>query len=653
VSLISAQPSLFFGAFSVSTRVLRHSATSSPSAFRPRPLALVLNALDPAHPAGAVPAAGAIRGMMIHLLHHALLVWLGSCGKLSGTSIYFEETCCEDPGVELNLWQIFAAVSAAVPDREAVVRGLRRSSYAQLADRSARLARILTAHGLGVRTARGELDDWEVGQDTVALYLLNGHEYLEGSLGGYSARTVPYNVNYRYVADELVHVLDDADTAAVVYHARYAPTLAGVLPRLKRSPLLLLQVADESGAALLPGALDYEAALAAADPGSLPVPTHEPDDVHLLYTGGTTGMPKGAIWAHTDLWHSVLCPDDLHGADAGTLASAAVASDERLMVIAPLMHGAGYVPALRALLGGGTVCFPERVDHLDPVSIWAAVERERANSTALVGEAMARPLLAELVTAPERGATLRNLANAGAPLSQESIESLTQLIPGLVIRDQVGSSEAGAALVRIDPPQGSAQQGPLFQPSPGAAILDEDRARVVEPGSPETGWLVKSGHVPLGYLGDREKTQATFVRVGGGRWVVVGDRAKYTPEGLIQLLGRDATVINSGGEKIYAEEVESALLRHPALADAVVVGRPSARWGQEVVAVVALKDGAEATDAELRAVAGERVARYKLPQEIVRVEAVRRSASGKVNLGWAREQAVQAAAAAEAAETEA
>jgi fatty-acyl-CoA synthase len=540
--------------------------------------------------------------------------------------------------MELNLWRIFDAVSRSVPQREAVVAGRRRLRYGELAERSARLANVLAAHGLGARRPRAELAGWEIGQDTVGLYLLNCPEFLEGSLGGYAARTAPFNINYRYVPEELAYVLNDADTAALVYHARFAPTLAETLPLLRRTPLLL-QVADDSGHSPLPGALDYEAALAAAS-AEAPACEPDPDDIFLLYTSGTTGMPKGTLWRQTDVWCALMSRDRF-GAEAGPedIAAYAAGHEHRLAPNAPLMHGAGQVTSLGALLSGGTVVLNGVVDHLDPVDFWRTVARERVTRTVFIGEAVARPLLTELEAEPGRYdvSSLGTVVNSGAPMSPETKQRLVVAVPGLRVVDMAGSSETGRSLQQ-DTSAGDQSDGErLFRPFPGVAVLDETRTRLLEPGHDGIGWFAKSGRLPLGYLGDRGKTEQTFLPVAGARYVVPGDRAQLTEDGLIRLLGREAAVINSGGEKIFAEEVEAALLAHPEVSDAVVIGRPSERWGQEAVAVIALMDGSALEDAELLATAEQRIARYKLPKAVVRVPAVRRSAAGKVDYAWARE----------------
>ena len=541
--------------------------------------------------------------------------------------------------VENNLWTLFEAVAEAVPDRDAIVWRQRRSSYRTVHDRARRLAAVLTIHGLGVRADRSDLSAWEAGQDLVGLYLLNGPEFLEANLGGYAARTAPFNVNYRYVADELAYLLDDAGAAAVVYHARFAPVLAEVLPRLRRTPLLL-QVADESGEALLPDALDYEQALAQADPGIVP-DRHSPDDLYVLYTGGTTGMPKGTLWRQADIWMSAL-GGDLLGADLDVEAMAAAAAagpEQRTLPNAPFMHGAAQWVALRALLTGGTVVVNGIVDRLDPVDVWQTIGRERVGATLFVGEAFARPLIAELERGTYDTSSLALIAVGGAVTSPETKTRVLAQIPQVLIADLAGSSETGSALSQLST-AGSKPEAGVFAPNPDVAVLDVDLSRRLEPGEDSIGWFAKAGRIPLGYLGDQAKTERTFPPVDGRRWSVPGDRARLRQDGMVELLGRDSVTINSGGEKIFAEEVEAAILTHPAVLDAIVVGRPSERWGQEVVAVVQITGDVAASDDDIINAASARIARYKLPKAVVRVPLVIRSPAGKADYSWARRVAL-------------
>jgi fatty-acyl-CoA synthase len=541
--------------------------------------------------------------------------------------------------MELNLALIHEAIAAAVPDRECLVWRDRRLTWADITDRTRRLANVLLDHGLGVHDDPSAVAPWESAQDHVALYMTNGNEYLEGMLGSYKARAAPFNVNYRYVTEELTYLLRDARTRAVMYHARYAPTLAEVLPTLDAPPALLLQVPDESGNARLPGALDYETALAASS-SALPAVTPSPDDLYIVYTGGTTGMPKGALWRQADFLVSALGVRRRDGSDFESLdevVHVARRSQLRSCPAPPLMHGAAHWNAISTWTSGGTVVLQDEPRHLDAADILRTVEREQVSALNIVGDAFARPLLEELRSGEYDISCLRYIISGGAVFSSSVKRDLTKLVPGLTIVDIVGSSESGRQGVGTGTTTGA------FRPSATACVLSDDHSRRLAAGDPEIGWLAQTGRMPRGYLGDRDKTARTFPTIDGVRHVIAGDRARVLEDGRIELLGRESVTINTGGEKVFAEEVELALKHHPAVYDALVVGRPSERWGQAVVAVVRLRDGSTASDDELRATIAEHVARYKVPKAIVRVDHIERSASGKPDYAWARQVAVDAA----------
>ncbi|MGV3759986.1 MAG: AMP-binding protein, partial [Actinomycetota bacterium] len=483
---------------------------------------------------------------------------------------------------ELNLAVAHEAIAAAVPERECLVWRERRLTWAEVTDRTRRLAGSLLEHGVG-GTPRSVDEPWESPQDHVALYLHNGNEYLEAMVGAAKARAASVNVNYRYVADELRYVLHDSRARAIVFHSALAPVLdevRGSLPGLR----LLLQVDDDSGHGLLPGARWYEEALA----GATPVAPQgcSPDDRYVLYTGGTTGMPKGVLWRQADFIAACL------GVARTTTELAEAAPDSRLRVLAapPFMHGAAHWNALSGWLAGGTVVVQDQPSHLDPRDILGVAERERVTSLLIVGDAFARPLVEGLRRRPYDLTELRFLLTGGAVLSAPVKAELLELLPELRIVDVLGSSESGRQGVHRSDRSRGASTG-TFDRSPTSCVLSADRSRVLEPGDPELGWLAQTGRVPLGYLGDPAKTAATFPTVDGVRYAVAGDRARVLADGSIELHGRDSVSINTGGEEVFAEEVEQALKHHPAVFDALVVGRPSERWGQEVVAVVQLAPG--------------------------------------------------------------
>jgi fatty-acyl-CoA synthase len=531
---------------------------------------------------------------------------------------------------EHNLATLHEAIAAVVPDRECIVWRDRRLTWADVTDRTRRLAAVLSAAGLG-HHGGPPAAPWESPQDHVALYLHNGNEYLEGMLGAAKARCAAVNVNYRYVAEELRYVLADSSSRAVVFHDAFAPTLGvvlGDLPDLR----LLLQVADDSGHDLLPGAVRYEDALAQATPVA-PVGL-DPDDRYILYTGGTTGMPKGVLWRQADFLAACLGIQE----PLAQLVKQAQPRGLRVLAAPPFMHGAAHWNAISGWVAGGTVVIQDHPSRLDPDDILDTLERERASSLLIVGDAFARPLVDALRAKPRALEDLRFLMTGGAVLSAPVKEELLELVPRMQIIDVLGSSETGRQGTKRSNRNKGASTG-TFDRSPTAVVLSEDLTRRLDPGDDQLGWLAQTGRVPLGYLGDPEKSARTFPVIDGVRHAVAGDRARVLADGSIELHGRDSVTINTGGEKVFAEEVEQAVKLHPEVFDAVVVGRPSERWGQEVVAVVALRPGAHPDDDALRAAAGAVVARYKLPKAFVRVERIERSPSGKADYRWAADVA--------------
>ncbi|HWC68817.1 MAG TPA: acyl-CoA synthetase [Acidimicrobiales bacterium] len=535
------------------------------------------------------------------------------------------------------------AIAATRPDQEALVFRDRRLTWAELTARTRRLANALHDRGLGCHKERAALAGWESGQDHLAIYATNGNEYLEAMLGAFKARVAPLNVNYRYTAGELLHVLDDSAARAVVVHSRFTPTLAEVLPALPHVQTVL-QIPDESGLGLLPGAVWYEDALAAA-PATPPLVAPSPDDLYILYTGGTTGAPKGVLWRQGDAW-----TECFGGSRSATTLDDVVAGTSvglKALLAPPFMHGAGHWMSLRTWNLGGTVVIQDEPRHLDPADIWRTVERERVNFLLIVGDAFARPLVDELAAREYDLSSLTVLLSGGAPLSARLKDALLARLPALMIVDGLGSSEAGGQVSHVST-GGGATTG-IFAMEPGNHVLSADLSRPLAPGEGELGWLAKSGRLALGYLGDPEKTARTYPVIGGVRYVVPGDRARLRADGTMELHGRDSVTINSGGEKIFAEEVEAAVTAHDAVYDCVVAARPSERWGQEVVAIVHLRPGCDVDEAALLAEAERHVARYKLPKAFVFVDRVARSPAGKADYRWAA--AVAAGGGREAAPT--
>ncbi|CQD12411.1 acyl-CoA synthetase [Mycolicibacterium conceptionense] len=537
------------------------------------------------------------------------------------------------------------AVAAAIGDRPLIVQGDRRLTYRQVVERSNRLAACLHSRGLGAQTERDELAGHEVGQDLLGIYAYNGPEFVESLLGSFRARVAPFNVNYRYVKNELQYLLADSGASALVYHAAFAPRVAEILPDLP-ALRVLIQIADASGNELLDGAVDYDTIVDSPTPVAPPVQP-SPDDLYVLYTGGTTGMPKGVLWRQHDIFMTAFGGRNMvtgeRAQSVEEIVERAVGNPgTKLLILPPLIHGAAQWGAMTAITTGQTVVFPSVVDRFDADDVVRTIEREQVLVATVVGDAMARPLLDALRAGLENGtvdvSSLSVVANGGAQLTPHVKQQLIDAKTNLIVIDGVGSSETGAQMSHMSAP-GAVSTG-TFNAGPDTCVVTEDFTAVLPPGHDGMGWLAQRGFVPLGYKGDAAKTAATFPVIDGVRYATPGDRARHLDSGAIELLGRDSVTINSGGEKIFAEEVESAVASHPAVRDVVVTGRPSERWGQEVVAVVALAEDAAATADELIRHAESSIARYKLPKAVVFRPAIERSPAGKADYRWAREQAV-------------
>ena len=540
--------------------------------------------------------------------------------------------------MELDLAAIHERLAAELGDRPCLIWRDQTWSWDEVTERSRRLANLLVALGVTRRAALADCAGWESPHDHVGLYLHNGNAYLEAQLGAAKAGAAAFNVNYRYVADELAYLFVDSKAAAIVYQGCFAATLAEVLPRLDRQPLLL-RVDDGSGDELLPGALDYEAALAASTPDPPEIVTSG-DDLYVLYTGGTTGNPKGVLWRQADFLVAALGvrrKDGTEYEDLEELVAPAVRRNLATLPAPPLMHGAAMWNALSTWINGGTIVIQDRVERMDAADILDTCERHGVSSLLIVGDAFARPLIDEQRRQPRDLAALRFVLTGGAILSPSLRAELLELVPQVRIVDVLGSSESGRQAVAST--VAGDDIGPTrFAPSATAAVLDDALTRRLTPGDGEIGWLAQGGRIPRGYLGDEAKTAATFPVIDGERWSVPGDRAALRADGSVELHGRESVTINTGGEKVFAEEVEQILKHHPAVYDVLVVGRPSATWGQEVVAVVAVTPGLEVDLEELRAVGAEHLARYKLPKDLVVVDQISRSPSGEPDYAWAREQ---------------
>lgn len=534
-------------------------------------------------------------------------------------------------------------VAAVIGDREFIVQGDRRYTYAQVVERANRLAAFLHSRGLGCHVERTGLAGHEVGQDLLGIYAYNGPEYIEGMLGSWRARVAPFNVNYRYVKNELHYLLNDSGASALLYHATFAPRVAEVLPDLPNLRVLI-QIADDSGNDLLDGAVDYESIVGSGTP-VLPPIEPSPDDLYVLYTGGTTGMPKGVLWRQHDIFMTSFGGRNMATGELITSLDdiakrVAEGPGTKILTLPPLMHGAAQWAAMTAMTTGQTIVFTANPASLDVDEVVETIEREKVLVVQVVGDAVARPLADAIERSSADLSSFAVVANGGALLTPTAKQRLIDVKPGLIVMDGVGSSETGIQMNHMSAP-GAVSTG-KFNAGPDTFVAAEDFSAILEPGHDGIGWLAQRGYVPLGYKGDAEKTAKTFPVIDGVRYSIPGDRARHQADGAIELLGRDSVTINSGGEKIFVEEVETALLSHPAVADVVVAGRPSERWGQEVVAVVALTDGAHAEAQELIDHAANSIARYKLPKAIVFRPVIERSPAGKADYRWAREQAISA-----------
>ena len=540
--------------------------------------------------------------------------------------------------MELNIADLFELVVDTVPEREALVCGDARYTYARLDEEANRLAHFLADRGV----KPGE---------HVGMYLYNGAEYLVAVLAAFKVRAVPVNVNYRYVEDELAYLLKDANLAALFYQRELGSRLAGVRDRVP-GIRVLVQVEDASGApdAGL-GEARWADALASGSP-TRDFPPRSGKDLYIIYTGGTTGMPKGVMWRHEDVFYAGLQGGNPGGppVERGEDLVDIVRGGMGLTVLpaAPFIHGAAQWASIIGFFGGGKVVV-QGGKSFEPRTVARLIRDEKVNTLTLVGDAMARPLAEALEAMGEEGdaSSLFVIGSAGAVLSEAVKEQMRRSIPSAMIVDSFGATETGHQGSMMAGTGHGAGSQPLFYMNDTNCVLDEDRKPVV-PGSGVMGKLARRGHIPVGYYNDPEKTAATFFEIDGERWVMPGDLATVESDGSIRVFGRGSVCINSGGEKIFPEEVEAALKAHPDVLDAVVVGIPDERWGQRVAALVQSRPGSspslEALDAHCRT----KVAGYKVPRFVRFVEQVMRQPSGKPDYRWAATRAADEAAAADA-----
>jgi acyl-CoA synthetase (AMP-forming)/AMP-acid ligase II len=534
---------------------------------------------------------------------------------------------------EWTVGAVLDAIAEVVPDRLMTVCGNRRSTFAESASRTNRLANYLSGKGFGAHAERETLEPWECGQDRVALIMYNDL-YPDMVIGCLKARTVPVNVNHHYSPREIADLLDYVRPRGIIYHRALGARFADVLP--PDGTELLVSVDDGSGAPELPGAVSLDDALAAGDPASHPVGS--PDDLIMMCTGGTTGRPKGVLWRQSDMYVSSMVGDD--HASVTEIHDRVRNGGPPWFAVSPLMHAAGMWTAFAALCAGQPVVLYDDRIKLDPRSVWETTERERVGMVTMVGDAYAGPLVAELRAHPYDLSSLNAIGTGGAATNAKYKRALMECLPHITIIEGYGSSETGN-MAFGNSRNGNASE--TFEPRDGVAVVSADRSRFLQPGEEEIGWAARTGRIPLGYFDDAEATRRTFPVIEGRRVVIPGDRASIEKDGTIRLFGRDSLVVNTGGEKVFVEEVEEVLRAHPGVADALVVGRPSERWGQEVVALIEPHPGADIASGgrALYTFCTSQLAHFKAPKAFIFVEQIQRLGNGKPNYRWAREQAEQ------------
>jgi acyl-CoA synthetase (AMP-forming)/AMP-acid ligase II len=536
--------------------------------------------------------------------------------------------------VEWNIADLFEGTVDSVPDREFLVAGAARRTYLDLEKRANRLAHHLASQGVSPG-------------DHVGIHAYNSAEFVEGMFACYKLRAVPINVNYRYVEAELAYLFDNADLVALIHQRQFTPRIAairGQLPKLRHF-VVVDDGSTESTAAL--GSVPYEDALAGASDARDFGP-RSPDDRYLLYTGGTTGMPKGVVWRQHDVIFTL-------GGGIDHVTGIPYPAPEELnaktknpgmtsLALAPLMHGASQWATLSGcFVGNKVVLYCER--SFDADKVWELVEREGVNVMMVTGDAMGRPLADALPTAMEKRklSSLVALSSTAAVFSPSVKAQFKTGFPNLVLTDSLGSSEGGFNGTAMYDPNAPKREGAGVNVRPGrdTIVLDENM-KPVQPGSGVVGKVARGGNTPIGYYKDPKKSAEVFVTVDGKRYSIPGDFAKVEADGTLTLLGRGSVCINSGGEKIYPEEVEGALKSHPKVFDCLVVGVPDPRWGERVTAVVQARPGDSPTLEELSAHCRTHVAGYKVPKALHLVPQIQRQPSGKPDYPWAKKVATEA-----------
>ena len=534
---------------------------------------------------------------------------------------------------EWAIGAVLDAIADVIPDRTMTVCGDRRSTFGESADRTRRLANFLAGKGLGAHHERDSLERWECGQDRVAL-IMHNDLYPDMVVGCLKARTVPVNVNYHYTPREIRELLSYLEPSAVIYHRSLGAKFADVLP--PPSAGLLISVDDGSAAAELPSAVPLDTALAQGDSDVDLTPS--PDDLLMICTGGTTGRPKGVLWRQSDIYVSSMVGRDHDSVDE--IRDSVREAGAPWFAVSPLMHAAGMWTAFSAILHGIPVVMYDTGRKLDARVVWETAAREKVGMMTMVGDAYAAPLVEELQRGAYELPSLYAIGTGGAATNPIYQRALLESLPQLTLINGYGSSETGNMGF------GHSRRGDqtdTFTLREGGLVLSEEYSRFLEPGEPEIGWVAREGRIPLGYFNDAGATRRTFPEVAGRRVVISGDRASVEKDGTLRLFGRDSLVVNTGGEKVFVEEVEEVLRAHPAVADALVVGRPSERWGEELVALVALRDGAALGHDALHELCTAQLARFKAPKEFIVVDHVHRLGNGKADYRWAKSQAAERA----------
>ena len=530
----------------------------------------------------------------------------------------------------LNIADLAEHAVDSVPDRVALICGDDELTYAGLEEKANRLAHYLSDHGVKPG-------------DKVGIYCRNRIETVITMLGIVKAGAIGVNVNFRYVEAELRYLFDNSDMVALVHERRYSDRVAKVLPETPNVRTILVVEdgtdLDYSGY----GGVEFGAALAEGSP-ERDFGERSPDDIYLLYTGGTTGFPKGVMWRHEDIYRVLL-----GGINYATgeyvegewdLAKQAAAGPPMVRFpIPPMIHGASQSATWMALFSGGTtVLAPE----FDAEEVWRTIVARKVNLLFFTGDAMARPLLDALSAAHDTGddqdlSSLYLLASTAALFSPSIKEKLLELLPNRIITDSIGSSETGFGGTSIVAKGEANTGGPRVKIDASTTVLD-DEGNEVRPGSGVRGLIARRGHIPVGYYKDEVKSAATFKVINGVRYAIPGDYAQVEADGSVTMLGRGSVSINTGGEKVYPEEVEAALKGHPDVFDALVVGVPDPRYGQHVAAVVQARPGHRPSLAELDAFVRSEIAGYKVPRSLWLVDEVKRSPAGKPDYRWAKEQ---------------